>query len=142
MAVRYNRGRFATIGTRIAEAVRKGTETAARSLPDYICDELEVGRRPSDGASQPALAPSTIEAKRRQGQPLIPGVATGVLSTASNWRVTTTANGWVIEPPPSRADAVYYLERMPDPYEVIGIPPKWAHTDLPRQIQAELNKVK
>lgn len=100
-------------------SVERAVEDVARNLPEHLTEMLESGRAP-DGGPQPDLAPSTIETKRRAGQPLTPGVATGVLSDPSRWVVRKDDSDWIIEPPPEREDVIEYLEARG--YEILGVP--------------------
>lgn len=126
----------------ITRAVEEASRDAAQALPADITDQLEVGRKPSSGAPQPALAESTLRQKRAKGQPETPGVATGLMSDERRWRVDFEGLSQTrVRPPEERLDALA-LQRREDPFEFVGVPERWLDETLPDAVKDQLSRVK
>ena len=123
----------------IQAAIDRGVARWAEALPHLITRRLRAGTRADGQGSQPRNARSTLEAKQRKGQGSTPGVATGLLSARTRWRVERTQDGgWEVQPPRDRKDVPGYLEQQG--YEFVSIS-EADHDLLDRYIQDELDKI-
>lgn len=131
---------YRALGKALVQAAREGAEHAAKLLPTEITRHLREGKRPEDGSSQPPNAPATIERKRRLGLGAVPGVERGVLSSPQRWTVRKmSVRSWLVRPPIARRDAVYYLQRRRDPFELVSIPRTWLTVSLSKNIEAKIH---
>jgi len=123
----------------IQDAINRGIERWVDAVPHLITRRLRQGQRADGTGGQPSNARSTLEAKQRKGQGSTPGVATGLLSARTRWRVERTQDGgWEVKPPRDRKDVQGYLEQQC--YEFVSIS-EADHDLLDRYIQDELNKI-
>lgn len=132
-------GDIMQIGEDILRAARIASEHTARRTPGFITKNARQGLKP-DGTPQPSLAPSTVESKRKKGQPATPGVATGQLVRASSWMVRANRKvGYYILPPPESQEYLPYLEAKG--FVFLEFPPESVKF-LERRLQEEVDKVK
>lgn len=131
-------GDLDAIGRELVEAAKRATRSAAKRAPRDITENLRRGLKP-DGTPQPRSADATVESKRREGLPLISGVATGTLSTASEWQVRATSSGYDILPPPDRAEVIDYLE--PRGFVFVEHTPETVEF-FSRELQREIDRMK
>jgi len=123
----------------IQAAIDRGIARWVEALPHLITRRLRAGTRADGQGAQPRNARSTLEAKQRAGQGSTPGVATGLLSARTRWRVERgNDGGWEVKPPREREDVPDYHEGQG--WSFIGVSDA-DHDLLDRYIQDELNKL-
>lgn len=127
-----------SLADRLARAIDEAVWEVAQRYPDQLTRLLARGLRP-DGGAQPPLAASTIESKRRKGQPLTPLVADGLLTDPGLWVRRRLARGAEVLPPVQRQDVVEILEARG--FEIQGLPDETIQ-DLERTIQLRLDGVR
>jgi hypothetical protein len=125
------------LAAELKDAILRATHETARKMPERITDHLKAGRKP-DGSPQPRNADSTREAKRRAGQSATPGVADGLMSDPSRWRVELDADGAGVGVPLERRDVPRMLRDLE--YEFFGIPPE-SERDLEEALDRELGRL-